>query len=52
MDTQENLIDKLEGVLASNDLSTRAEVLRCVTDLFIHGSGRFSNDQMSCSTTS
>jgi uncharacterized protein (DUF2336 family) len=46
MNAQENLIDQLEGVLASNDLSRRAEVLRRVTDLFIHGSGRFSDGQI------
>jgi uncharacterized protein (DUF2336 family) len=46
MSAQENLIDQLEGVLASKDLSRRAEVLRGVTDLFIHGSGRFTDDQI------
>jgi uncharacterized protein (DUF2336 family) len=46
MNAQENLIDQLEGVLASKDMSERAEVLRRVTDLFIHGSGRFTADQI------
>jgi len=46
MNGQENLIDQLEGVLASKDMSKRAEVLRRVTDLFIHGSGRFTDDQI------
>jgi uncharacterized protein (DUF2336 family) len=46
MSAQENLIDRLEGVLASKDMSKRAEVLRRVTDLFIHGSGRFTDDQI------
>jgi hypothetical protein len=46
MDAQENLRDQLEGLLASNDLLRRAEVLQCVTDLFIHGSGKFSDDQL------
>lgn len=46
MNAQENLIDQLEGMLASKDLSRRAEVLRSVTDLFIHGSGRFTEDQV------
>lgn len=46
MNMQENLIDLLEGVLASKDLSRRAEVLRRVTDLFIHGSGKFSDEQI------
>ena len=46
MNAQESLIDQLESVLASKDLSRRAEVLRRVTDLFIHGSGRFTDDQI------
>lgn len=46
MNTQQGLIDQLEGVLASKDLSKRAEVLRRVTDLFIHGSGSFSDEQI------
>ena len=46
MNAQENLIDQLEGVLASKDLSKRADILRRVTDLFIHGSGSFSDDQI------
>lgn len=46
MNAQENLIDQLEGVLACRDLSQRAEILRRVTDLFIYGSGKFSEDQI------
>jgi uncharacterized protein (DUF2336 family) len=46
MNAQEDLIDQLEGVLASKDISKRAEMLRRVTDLFIQGSGRFSADQV------
>ena len=46
MNAQENLIDQLQGVLAGSDLSRRAEILRRVTDLFIHGSGKFSDDQI------
>jgi uncharacterized protein (DUF2336 family) len=46
MNAQENLIDQLEGVLTSKDLSRRAEVLRRVTDLFINGSGKFSDEQI------
>src|SRR3954471_8854352 len=46
MNMQQGLIDQLEGVLASKDLSKRAEVLRRVTDLFIHGSGKFSDQQI------
>ena len=43
---QENLIDKLEGALASKDLSRRAEALRHVTDLFLLGSDRFTEDDV------
>ena len=46
MNAQDSLIDQLEGVLASTDLSRRGEVLRRVTDLFIHGSGKFSDEQI------
>ena len=46
MNVQQSLIDQLEGVLASRDISERAEVLHRVTDLFIHGSGKFSADQI------
>ncbi len=46
MTAQESLIDQLESVLASKDLSKRGEVLRRVTDLFIHGSGGFSEQQI------
>src|SRR5450631_2225849 len=46
MDLQINLIDQLEGILSSKDLSRRAEILRRVTDLFVLGSGRFSEDQV------
>ncbi|HEX9471732.1 MAG TPA: DUF2336 domain-containing protein [Bradyrhizobium sp.] len=46
MNAQENLIDQLETVLAGKDLAKRAEILRRVTDLFTHGSGKFSDDQI------
>jgi uncharacterized protein (DUF2336 family) len=46
MDLQINLIDQLEGLSASKDISRRAEILRKVTDLFVIGSGRFSEDQV------
>jgi uncharacterized protein (DUF2336 family) len=46
MNEQESLIDRLESALASKDLSKRGEVLRGVTDLFIHGSGRLSDEQI------
>jgi uncharacterized protein (DUF2336 family) len=42
----ENLIDQLESGLASRDLSKRAEVLRQITDLFVQGSGKFSDHQI------
>jgi uncharacterized protein (DUF2336 family) len=46
MNSQINLIDQLEDVLASKDLSRRADILRKVTDLFVLGSGKFSEDQV------
>jgi uncharacterized protein (DUF2336 family) len=46
MNSQENIIDQLESILASRDLSRRAGVLRKVTDLFVLGSGKFSEDQI------
>lgn len=46
MNPRESLIDQLEGVLADNDLSKRAQVLRSVTDLFVHGSGTFTDQQI------
>ncbi len=46
MSAQEHLIGELEGVLAGRDPSGRAEILRRVTDLFVHGSGRFTGDQI------
>ena len=46
MNAKESLIDQLEGMLADKDLSRRAEVLRRVTDLFVQGSGKFSDEQI------
>jgi uncharacterized protein (DUF2336 family) len=46
MNLQNNLIDQLEGILASKNVSRRAEILRRVTDLFVLGSGKFSEDQV------
>src|SRR5580700_8987740 len=43
---QNNLIDELESVLTSKDISRRAEILKRVTDLFVLGSGKFSEDQV------
>lgn len=46
MSRPEDLIGDLEGVLASKDLSRRADVLRRVTDLFVHGSGQYTEEQV------
>ena len=46
MNLQTNLIDQLEDVLSSKDVSRRADILRKVTDLFVLGSGKFSEDQI------
>jgi uncharacterized protein (DUF2336 family) len=46
MSAQSDLIEQLESALAENDIARRAEVLRRVTDLFVLGSGKFSEDQV------
>src|ERR1700722_12353835 len=46
MNAQINLIEQLEDALASKDVSRRAEILRKVTDLFVLGSGQFSQEQV------
>ncbi len=46
MNPQPNLIDQLEGILASKHVARRAEILKKVTDLFVLGSGTFSEDQI------
>ena len=46
MSAQAHLIGELQGALESRDPSGRADVLRRVTDLFIDGSGRFTDDQI------
>ena len=46
MNAQINLIDQLEDILASKDVSRRAEILKKVTDLFVLGSGKFSEGQI------
>jgi uncharacterized protein (DUF2336 family) len=43
---QATVIDQLENVLASRDLTKRGEVLRRVADLFVQGSGKFSDEQI------
>lgn len=46
MNSHFNLIEQLEDILASKDISQRAEILRKVTDLFVVRSGQFSEDQV------
>jgi uncharacterized protein (DUF2336 family) len=46
MNQQASLIDQLEGLVASKDVSRRAEIFRRVTDLFVVGSGKFSEEQI------
>ena len=46
MDAQQDLIGQLEGLLADKDISRRADILHRVTDLFILGSGKFSEYQV------
>jgi uncharacterized protein (DUF2336 family) len=43
---RQSLIDELESVLASPNISSRAEVLRRVTDLFVTGCDRFDGEQL------
>lgn len=42
----ENLIDQLEEVIAGKDIGRRAMMLRRVTDLFVLGSGKLSDEQI------
>ncbi len=42
----ENLIDQLEEVIAGKNIGHRAMMLRRVTDLFVLGSGRLSDEQI------
>jgi uncharacterized protein (DUF2336 family) len=42
----ENLIDQLEEVIAGKDIGRRAMMLRRVTDLFVLGSGKLSEEQI------
>jgi uncharacterized protein (DUF2336 family) len=39
-------IDDLEKLIASKDIGSRADALRRVTDLFVSGSAKFSDDQI------
>jgi len=40
------LLDELEGALASGDINRRIDILTRITDLFINGAGRYSEDQV------
>ena len=46
MTSQGDLIYQLEDILASKYVSRRAEILERVTDLFVVGSGRFSEEHV------
>jgi uncharacterized protein (DUF2336 family) len=43
---QQALIDNLEHVIAEKDIGDRAAILRRVTDLFVAGSGKLSDEQV------
>ncbi len=42
-----SLIDELETTISLRNISSRAEILRQITDLFVTGSGHFDSEQMS-----
>lgn len=44
--TSHDLIDQLEDAVSAKNLARRADVLRRVTDLFMNGSGKFSEAQI------
>ncbi len=46
MNAQPAMMEQLEGLIASKDIGSRAEALRRVTDLFVSGTARFSDDQI------
>ena len=41
----QTLIDELEAVIVDRNIGSRVEVLRRVTDLFVAGSGHYSDEQ-------
>jgi uncharacterized protein (DUF2336 family) len=41
-----NAMDELEALIAAKDIGSRADALRRVTDLFVSGSARFSDEQV------
>jgi uncharacterized protein (DUF2336 family) len=46
MNVRPAMMDELEGLIAGKDIGSRAEALRRVTDLFVSGTARFSDDQV------
>lgn len=46
MNVQPAMMDELEGLIAGKDIGSRAEALRRVTDLFVSGTARFSDDRL------
>jgi len=44
-DGRQSLIDELEAAFANRDIGARADVLRRITDLFVTGLERFSDEQ-------
>jgi uncharacterized protein (DUF2336 family) len=46
MPSQDDLIDQLDDILASKYVSRRVEILQRVTDLFVVGSGKFSEEHV------
>lgn len=46
MNPQENLIDQLEDAVTSKSVARRADALRRVADLFLTGSGKYSEAQI------
>src|SRR5277367_5589913 len=46
MHSPDNPIDLLEAIAANTNLAKRAEILKQVTDLFVAGSSRYSDEQI------
>jgi uncharacterized protein (DUF2336 family) len=46
MSAKPAMIDELEELISGKDIGSRAEALRRVTDLFVSGSAKFSDDQI------
>jgi uncharacterized protein (DUF2336 family) len=45
--SHQSLIDELEAAISQRNISSRAEILRRITDLFVTGSDHFDTEQMS-----